>query len=152
MSTTQDDDCKSPQYYAIVETTHSLAADAAQEVAEDFRLSLTSSLHHARTHLAPDRVAPFVWDEVELGQLLGSGEFSHVYEIKSFNLRKHPFRPSVMMANNLADMRMEDLDQRLHMKTSEKHRTNKPRYALKYIKPEHLETHDGRMKYIHSAQ
>lgn len=73
--------------------------------------------------------APFRRDEIVLGPLLGSGEFSDVYEIKSFSLPE----------DNIQKMSVKGSTKRLHMKKRQKyHQTNKARYALKRMKVNYL--------------
>lgn len=81
-----------------------------------------------------DCLAPFDYKEIKLGPLLGTGEFSNVYEIESFSLN-----PDV----DAKCSDEEEPDARLFMKRYEKYRdTKKPRYALKHLKEEYLEEND----------
>ena len=66
-----------------------LAAHVAAKVQRNFELKCSEGLRTdgGRRTSAVDILAPFQSKEIVLGKLLGSGEFSHAYEIKSFNLR-----------------------------------------------------------------
>jgi hypothetical protein len=64
-------------------TPHELAACVAAQAKEGFDDSMSELLASFPTR---DVIAPFKKSEVKLGRLLGSGEFSHVYEIKSFDI------------------------------------------------------------------
>lgn len=126
--------------------TLALAAEAAARVQCSFHESLPPSLIAEQSHHDHDCVPRFKWEECELGSHLGSGEFSDAYEIKSFQFENHHFQSSSM------GMSVSEMDQRLQMKGREKHRlTKKPRYALKQIRPKHLETGQGSHKYIQAT-
>lgn len=124
---------------------HVHAAEAAEEVKLSFRSSLPQSLDR-ETQQKHDQVATFQQNEVVLGPKLGSGEFSHVYEIKSFAL-----------CDDLADapestLSPADAEKRVYMKKNEKYRqTDKARYALKHIKGSYLRD-NGSDAYIQAAR
>lgn len=102
-----------------------LAVGAVEDAEECFRESLPQSLRDETKSVSNgDATTPsFDQDEIVLGQRLGSGEFSHVYEVKSFNLHA-----------------LEDDKSRLGMAQKVKYRqTNNSRYALKHIKESLLE-------------
>ncbi|KAL7528103.1 hypothetical protein ACHAXR_002270, partial [Thalassiosira sp. AJA248-18] len=128
---------------------HSCAVEASKDAMRNFHESLPPSLLAEKTKHAQDCVAPFKWTECELGSLLGSGEFSDVYKVKSFHIADNPFKPA---SREDSELSIEEMDQRLHMKKREKFRdTRRSRYALKHIKPTHLQTHEGREAYIQAA-
>jgi len=132
--------------FSIADPTHALAIEAAKDAKIHFLESLPQSLVDERIH-EHDCVVPFKWDECILGPLLGSGHFSDVYRVRSFCLTNHQDADS---GND--QLRDEEINQRLLMKGREKYcRTTKARYALKHVKPDHLETHEGRIKYIQAA-
>jgi hypothetical protein len=79
--------------------------------------------------------------QIVLGPKLGGGEFSNVFEVKSFVLR--PDKDDTFNA--------EELQQRLRLKQQEKyHMTGKARYAMKHIKENYHREHDSE-KYIQAA-
>ena len=63
------------------------AVETALEEKGNFEDALPPSLRE-ETAKKRDCVAPFGRGEIVLGPKLGSGEFSHVYEVKSFNLQE----------------------------------------------------------------
>ena len=85
----------------------------------------------------------FLLLQVVFGPKLGSGEFSHVYEVQSFHLQED--------FSNTAVVSEEELGQRLHMKKHQMYReTKNARYAVKHIKDEyHL--HHGSDSCIQAA-
>ena len=79
--------------------------------------------------------------QIVLGPKLGEGEFSRVFEVKSFVPR-----PDEDDAFNA-----EELHQRLRLKHQEKYRmTGQSRYALKHIKDNYHQENDSE-KYIQAA-
>jgi len=71
--------------------------------------------------------------QVVFGSKLGSGEFSHVYEVQSFQLSE-----TALIASG------EELDRRLHLKKYEKYReTKNARYAVKHIKDDYHLRHSS---------
>ena len=79
-----------------------------------------------------------------MGPKLGSGEYSNVFEVESFELNPH-FAAA-------EPVELEEMEQRIHLRTHEKYRdTNKARYALKQIKDEYYENHDPE-EYVQAAR
>ena len=114
----------------IPKSSHELAASAAAEASENFSIILLDSLLNTCTDR--DCIAPFKKSEVRMGKLLGSGEFSHVYEIKSFFLD----------ASHDSGANSKESETRRFMKTCEKYGdTKKARYALKHLRPELADTY-----------
>lgn len=137
---------ESSHSFSIADPTHALAIEAAKDANIHFLESMPQSLIDERIH-EHDCIAPFKWDECILGPLLGSGQFSDVYRIRSFSLTNHQDADS-----DNGQLSKEEINQRLLMKGCEKYRqTTKARYALKQVKPDHLEKHEGRIKYIEAA-
>ena len=64
-----------------------LAAHVASKVKMTFELKCSEQVRPARRESKTDILAPFLSKEIVLGKLLGSGEFSHAFEIKSFTLK-----------------------------------------------------------------
>jgi hypothetical protein len=107
---------------------HQLAAFVSSGVKQRFCDSLPESL--LKNYDNMDCIAPFNSDEIVLGKKLGSGEFSHVFKIKSFRLNSS-FQGS---------MSKEECDVREYMKGRETYRdTKKSTYALKHLRPELLD-------------
>lgn len=116
-----------------VSSPHAMASMAASGVRDQFRESLSESL--LKDYDKRDCIAPFNTKEIVLGKKLGSGEFSHVYQVKSFRLN-----------NDLSmdAMSPEDLETRQYMKNRETYRdTKKSSYALKHLRPELLDKYDS---------
>jgi hypothetical protein len=108
---------------------HKMASMAASGVKDRFRESLSESL--LKNYENKDCIAPFNTKEIVLGKKLGSGEFSHVYQVKAFRLN------SDLMGDAASS---EEVETREYMKGREKYRdTNKSSYALKHLRPELLE-------------
>ena len=109
------------------DSPNALAIKAAQEKKKSVHDSLPPSLlAHEQ-----DCIAPFRRDEIVLGPLLGTGEFSHVYEIRSFCIK-----PAIAEDIKLST---EESEKRLHMKKCERYRqTKNARYALKHINGKYL--------------
>ncbi|KAL7546653.1 hypothetical protein ACHAWF_009987 [Thalassiosira exigua] len=109
---------------------HHYVAKVAEEEKQYFRESLPPSLRQNVSHPGRDDVAPLKEDEVVIGKKLGSGEFSNVYEVKSFRMQADI--RDALLSN-------DDHAKRLHLKKTETFRqTNKPRYAVKHIKQTYL--------------
>lgn len=115
-------------------TPHELAAQVAQRVASRFYKNLPPKL--MQDYSSKDCVAPFDVKEIVLGKLLGSGEFSHVYEIKSFMLVKDGAKNDDGNSNNDNDNDDDDamtknsytpeqIKTREHMKRREQYHTTK---------------------------
>jgi hypothetical protein len=101
-------------------------------------LSLTQFL------LPPLFVVQYIRLKIVFGPRLGSGEFSHVYEVKSFQLQED-------FSDAAANASAEELGQRIHMKKHEMYReTKNARYALKHIQDEH-HLHHGAESYVQAA-
>lgn len=136
---------------SIVAPFHDLAVEAAEKAKISFHRSLSSSLLAEKSKNYLDCIARFKWEEVMVGQLLGSGQFSHVYQVKSFRFANH--QCDAKEDTNQGGMSVEEMDQRLYMQECEKKtKTKKSRYALKIIKTEHLVTDHGRMKYVQASR
>ena len=106
---------------------HEMAAAVADKVKESFRNSLPDTL--LQDYANKDGLAPFKSEEIALGRLLGSGEFSNVYEIKSFQPD-----PSVSATTS-----NEEAEKRQFMINRQVYRDTKKasyRYALKHLRPE----------------
>ena len=122
------------------ETVHELAAAVATKVKSTFYKSLPESLLHDYDHR--DCIAPFKTTEIVLGPLLGSGEFSHVYEIKGF-------RPTIACED---DLDQGQIKARRHLKSRERyHDTKKACYAVKHLRPDLVERYD-KLEYAQSAK
>ena len=114
----------------IATSSHDLAACAAAEASEHFGTILLQSPLNTCTNR--DCIAPFKKSEVRTGKLLGSGEFSHVYEIKSF----------LLDASQDTEASSSESETRRLMKACEKYRdTKKARYALKHLRVELVDTY-----------
>lgn len=111
-----------------------LAVNRANAKRDRFRGGLPQSL--LQSHDNRDCVAPILLEEINFGLKLGSGEFSDVYEIESFNLQHSDY---------LEDTKsVEELEKRRLLKQYEKYReTKKARYAVKHLKGEYFRTHDA---------
>ena len=82
--------------------------------------------------------------QIVLGPKLGTGEFSNVFEVSSLNYQQN--------LGTDHDLSLEELDKRLEMKRIERYRKrNKPRYALKHIKPEYHQENDAE-SYVQAAR
>ena len=113
--------------------TNLLAVNLACHTRDSFRGKLPTSLHE--THDSRDCVAPILLEEINFGPKLGSGEFSNVYEIESFNL-KDDFDGDTKTA--------DELKKRFLLQRGDKYRqTSQCRYALKHLKREYFEEHDS---------
>lgn len=106
------------------ESPHSLAAALAATAQHKFKATLSDSLLKDETNR--DSMVPFESREIKLGKLLGSGQFSQVYEIESFRLGSEP--PESASAT--------DVERRLYMNGRTRYRnTKKCTYALKHLRP-----------------
>ena len=112
--------------------TQARAVQAAEEKRATFHASLPTSLLAA--HENRDVVAPFHPREVLLGPKLGSGEFSHVFEVTALELQDEA-------EESTADARQEK--RRLHMKKYERYRETRKRYAVKHIKEDYHQRHSA---------
>ena len=110
-----------------------LAVNRASATRDSFREGLPQSL--LRTHDDRECVAPIMFEEINYGPKLGSGEFSNVYEIESFNLK---------CSDDVKDTKsVEELEKRKKLKQYEKYReTKKARYAVKHLKCGYFREHD----------
>ena len=106
------------------DSPYSLAASVTAQVKEEFQQQLSQSVLLS-DFVSRDCIATFKNKEIMLGRLLGSGEFSQVYEIKSFRL--HATLPDTIS--------VIEAEARQRMKHREKYRNKKARYALKHLKP-----------------
>ena len=117
-----------------------LARSEAWRSKEDFHNHLPDSL--VEKYDMRDRLALVEPDEINFGPLLGSGEYSNVFSIKSFQMRSE--------IDSALDK--EDVDVRQYLKTHVKYDdTRKNRYAIKHIKKEFMETR-GSSAYIQAAR
>ena len=118
---------------------HDLAANVAKSVKSHFITNLPSALQSDYNNR--DTIAPFSTSEIVLGPLLGSGEFSHVYEIKGF-------KPSIEHETSLSP---KEIETRKLMKRRERyHDTKKSCYAVKHLRPKLLEKYT-KVEYAQSA-
>jgi len=120
---------------------HVLAAQAATDKKDEFILSVPPSLTNVQESSCNRiAIAPFKGEEVILGLGLGTGEFSNVYEIKSFRLQ-----------TDTQDMSIEQVESREYMKKSKKyHNTSRSRYAVKHLKQNYIKDH-GNEAYAQAA-
>lgn len=109
---------------------YTLAASVTAQVKEEFRHQLSKSVLLS-DFANRDCIAPFHNKEIVLGKLLGSGEFSQVYEIKS--LRLHETLPCTIST--------VEAETRQKMKRRERYRNKKARYALKHLRPNLTDTY-----------
>lgn len=123
-----------------VTSPHKMASMAASGVRDRFREGLSDSL--LKDYDNKDCIAPFSSKEIVLGKKLGSGEFSHVYQVKTFRLKNE-------LVKNTASK--EEIETRGYMKGREKYRdTRKSSYALKHLRPELLDKY-GSTEYAQFA-
>lgn len=98
-----------------------------------------------------DTVAPFQTKEIILGKLLGSGEFSHVYEINEFRPVDHIELDETSSTIRTLGLVDAEIAVRKLMKKRERYRhTNKASYAVKHLRPVLLEKYNVE-KYIQAA-
>ena len=138
------------QYLSRLEPILTFAFQATKDAETRFREQISPSLLAEKEYHGRDCVAPFNWNECVLGQLVGSGEFSDVFELKSFRLE------NIQSSAAKHVWSTEEKGQRLYMKRCEIHNgTKKARYALKRIRLDNIET-DGvklnKLKYIQSVE
>ena len=128
----------------VDEVTHNLAVNAAQSAEESLLKSLPQSLFaECEPDQKPDCIAPFRRQEIVLGDLLGSGQFGHVYEIRAFRLQSNDVHGNLFST--------EEKERRLHMKEIGMYRqTGNARYALKHLKGNYLKRHSP-YEYIQAA-
>jgi len=108
-------------------TPSELAAEVALVVKENFRQMLPENL--LKEYNSRDCIARFKTDEIMIGPKLGSGEFSHVFEIRSFE-KDEAIEP---------DLDEDQRETRDYMKKREKYRdTRKACYAVKHLQPDLL--------------
>ncbi|KAL7479204.1 hypothetical protein ACHAW6_007301 [Cyclotella cf. meneghiniana] len=109
-----------------------MASSVAAQVKENLRKSLPESLLKDRND--QECIAPFMTKEIVLGRKLGSGEFSHVYRVKSFRLD-----------NSLeSSFSTEECAMRHHMRRTENyHNTKKCSYALKHLRPDLINKYES---------
>mmetsp|Transcript_19980 Transcript_19980/g.41852 ORF Transcript_19980/g.41852 Transcript_19980/m.41852 type:complete len:477 (-) Transcript_19980:46-1476(-) len=124
-----------------VVSVHDAAANAVDMQTDSVRDSLPPSLNEGgQSKQENDEVALFKSEELVLGPKLGSGEFSHVYELDSFRLE-----------SDVGVVSHEESKKRINMKGIEKYRqTNKARYAVKHIKESYI-SDNGPEAYIKAA-
>ena len=115
-----------------------LAAEVACKVKNQFREDLPKAL--LEEYAKRDCLAPFNPKEIVLGRKLGSGEFSHVYLIKSFALNTED-EPS----------NEEECNARKHLKLNERNDSGKECYAIKHLRPEFLDKYDA-LDYAQAAR
>lgn len=111
---------------------HDLAISAAQDRRTSLQESLPPSLKEK-----DDCIAPFHREEISLGPLLGSGEYSDVYEVTSFQSPGDGAQHSALSAR--------ERNSRAQMKNDETYRhgqTKHSRYALKHLKEDYLQKHN----------
>ena len=107
-----------------VQSPYELAAILSEKAREKFHQRLLDS--QLNYSMDKDSVAPFKSKEIKVGKWLGSGEFSDVYEIKSFYLDKN-------LPENAS---ARDVETRKYMSGRAKYRsTKKCTYALKHLRP-----------------
>lgn len=124
-------------------STHIRVAEEVETAKRSFHESLPSTLLAEICHQGRHAVAPFEWDECVLGSKIGEGEFSHVFEVKTFRLGGSSFEP---------ELGIDESEQRLAMKRNEKcPKTKASRYALKLVKPGQIQTPEETMLYVEAA-
>ena len=153
------------------------AIDAAIERRRLLREEIPESLrmecdYYGAEQKTIDCVAPFTDEEILLGRRLGSGEFSDVYEITSFQLRTSLSRTLLDVMDNdsngessgedieedllsegkeLLNLTPRECKRRLQMKRVENYRqSGMSRYALKHLKESYLRDHNDK-RYIQAA-
>jgi serine/threonine protein kinase len=121
------------------DSPNELAAEVALGVKEQFRQMLPQNLRHE--YSCRDCFAPFQNSEIVIGRKLGSGEFSHVFEIRCF-------KKDEAIEASLDD---EQRTVRNYMKTREKYRdTRKASYAVKHLRQELITRYD-KLEYAQAA-
>ena len=119
--------------------TNTLAVGAARARKESFHESIKPFI---KSYDEKECIAPIRLDEIVFGPWLGSGEYSDVYEIRSFCIKQDV---DVTVSG-------EESDKRELLKKCERYRqTGKARYALKHLKEEYLAKHDP-SEYIQAAR
>ena len=121
------------------ESPNELAANVALSVKSNFLKNIPQQL--VDDYNNRDIIGHFSTTEIVLGPLLGSGEFSHVYEIKGF-------KPD---QTKEAALNESQIKKRLYMKNRERyHDTKKACYAVKHLRPTLLEKY-SKLEYAQSA-
>lgn len=121
------------------DSPNELAAEVALGVKEQFRQMLPNNLLHE--YNSRDCIAPFQNTEIVIGRKLGSGEFSHVFEIRCF-------QKDEAIEQALDD---EQRSVRNYMKKREKYRdTSKACYAVKHLRQELITRYD-KLQYAQAA-
>mmetsp|Transcript_20914 Transcript_20914/g.31569 ORF Transcript_20914/g.31569 Transcript_20914/m.31569 type:complete len:518 (+) Transcript_20914:240-1793(+) len=116
-----------------------LAAEVALGVKDQFRQMLPENL--LIEYNFRDCMAPFQTSEIVIGRKLGSGEFSHVFEIRCFE------KDEALEADLDDDQR----ETRNYMKNREKYRdTGKSCYAVKHLRQELITSYD-KLEYAQAA-
>ncbi len=120
--------------------TDAIAAGAARDRQAIFHETILPLIHSDKDKKKP-AIPSFLIDEIELGPKLGSGEFSSVFEVRSFRL-------DAEFNEGLGE---EESQAREMMKRCEIfHNTGKARYALKHLKDEYFARHT-QDEYIQAA-
>ena len=148
-----------------------MAAHVSSKVQRNFELKCSEGLKSTDRTSAMDVLAPFQSKEIVLGKLLGSGEFSHAYEIKSFTLKsvvrdavgeggedggddadggdgqKEHVLVSDTKSGSTADRPLTgpEVTARSNMKSRERYQETKGatyRYALKHLRPKLIDKYD----------
>lgn len=121
------------------DTPNQIAAQVVMGVRDDFRRRLPENL--LKEYNSRDCIAPFKNSEIVIGTKLGSGEFSHVYEIVFFE-------KDAAVEPDLDDDQRETRD---YMKSRERYRdTRKVCYAVKHLRPD-LTTRYDTLEYAQAA-
>lgn len=121
------------------DTPNQIAAEVVMGVKDDFRRRLPENL--LREYNSRDCIAPFKNSEIVVGTKLGSGEFSHVYEIRFFE-KDEAIEP---------ELDEDQRETRDYMKSREKYRdTRKVCYAVKHLRPD-LITRYNTLEYAQAA-
>mmetsp|Transcript_3714 Transcript_3714/g.8246 ORF Transcript_3714/g.8246 Transcript_3714/m.8246 type:complete len:461 (+) Transcript_3714:198-1580(+) len=118
-----------------------IAAGAASDRQAIFHETILPLIQESDKNKRKPVVPSFLLDEIELGPKLGSGEFSNVFEVRSFRLD----------AEFNEGMLDETSQSREMMKRCEIfHNTGRARYALKHLKDEYFADHT-QDEYIQAA-
>ena len=121
------------------DSPNELAAEVALGVKDHFRQMLPQNLLHE--YNSRDCIAPFQTNEIVIGRKLGSGEFSHAYEIRCFKTNE-----AIETGLDASQRRMRN-----YMKKREKYRdTKKTSYAVKHLRQELITKYD-KLEYAQAA-
>mmetsp|Transcript_24203 Transcript_24203/g.37953 ORF Transcript_24203/g.37953 Transcript_24203/m.37953 type:complete len:496 (-) Transcript_24203:135-1622(-) len=121
------------------DTPNQIAAQVAMGAKDDFCRRLPENL--LKEYNSRDCIAPFKTSEIVIGTKLGSGEFSHVYEIRFFE-KDNAIEP---------DLDDDQRETRNYMKRREKYRdTRKVCYAVKHLRPDLITRYDT-LEYAQAA-